>query len=150
MTIEIARPRKANTHAFIHFKNEDDGNKYIRSANMLKKRTTRKKVKDNAIKGRRRKFPSEQNEVRQTLHSRETLQSSRFDNYELDTEARISQRPDCGENMPKGKPQEHQIPRHGNISRRSNGKMAIKKTHRNDCEQSREGTKTKRRRKDYE
>ena len=40
MTIENARiecPAKPITHAFIHFKNDDGRNKYIRSANMLKK-----------------------------------------------------------------------------------------------------------------
>ena len=74
---------------------------------------------------------------------RETQHSSRFDLHELDIEARVSQGPDCGENMPKVKPQVHQIPRHRNRSRRPNGKMGIKKkTHRNDCEQSRDGSKT--------
>ena len=40
MTIENARiecPAKPITHAFMHFKNDDDRNKHIRSANMLKK-----------------------------------------------------------------------------------------------------------------
>ena len=40
MSIENARigcPAKPITHAFIHFKNNDERNKYIRSANMLKK-----------------------------------------------------------------------------------------------------------------
>ena len=32
--------------------------------------------------------------------------------YCLDTEAHISQRPDCGKDMPKRKPKVHQIPRH--------------------------------------
>ena len=47
MTIENARiecPAKPITRAFVHFKNGDERNKYIRSANMLKKRTMRKKV----------------------------------------------------------------------------------------------------------
>ena len=93
----------------------------------VEKRIARKKIKDNSINGRRRKIPSEKNGVRQILHSHETQHSSRFDLHELDTEARISQRPDCGKNMPKRKPQVHQIPRHRNRSRRPNGKMAIKK-----------------------
>ena len=83
------------------------------------------------------------NGVRHVLHSRETQHSSRFDLHELDTEAHISQRPGCGKNMPKWKPQVHQIPTRGNRSRGSYGKMAIK-NHRNDCEQSRDGTNTKR------
>ena len=47
MSIENARiecPAKPITHAFIHFKNNDERNKYIRSANTLKK-FTRKKIK---------------------------------------------------------------------------------------------------------
>ena len=41
MTIENARiecPAKPITHAFIHFKNDEERNKFVRSANMLKKR----------------------------------------------------------------------------------------------------------------
>ena len=40
MTIENARiecSAKPITHAFIHFKNDEERNKYVRSANMLKK-----------------------------------------------------------------------------------------------------------------
>ena len=39
----IERTAKPITHAFIHFMNDGDRNKFIRSANMLKKRTERKK-----------------------------------------------------------------------------------------------------------
>ena len=75
MTIESARIEclaKPITHGFIHFRNDDERNKYIRSANMLTKRTTRKDVKDNAINGRRRKIHSEKKGVRQILFSLET------------------------------------------------------------------------------
>ena len=42
---------KPITHAFIHFKNDGETNKFIRSANTLKKRIERKKKKDNEING---------------------------------------------------------------------------------------------------
>ena len=42
---------KPITRAFIHFANDGERNKFIRSANMLKKRTERKKNKDNEING---------------------------------------------------------------------------------------------------
>ena len=42
---------KPITHAFIHFMNDGDRNKFIRSANMLKKRTESKKSKNNEING---------------------------------------------------------------------------------------------------
>ena len=42
----------------------------------------------------------------------ETQHPSRFDNYELDFEAYVSKRSDCGKDIPKRKPEVHQIPRH--------------------------------------
>ena len=74
-TIENARIECAATpitHASIHFKNDDERNKYIRSANMLRKELRGRKVKDNAINGRRGNIPSEKKGVRQILHSRDT------------------------------------------------------------------------------
>ena len=47
----IECPAKPITHAFIHFINDGERNKFIRSANMLKKETERKKNKDNEING---------------------------------------------------------------------------------------------------
>ena len=94
MTIENARiecPAKQITHAFIHFKNDDE-RKIHQVSEHVEKGTTRKKVEDNATNGRRGKIPSKKNGVRQVLHSRETYHSSRFDNC---TEAHSSQRPDC-------------------------------------------------------
>ena len=48
MSIENARIEcfaKPITHAFIHFKSDDERNKYIRSANMLKKELQGRKLK---------------------------------------------------------------------------------------------------------
>ena len=48
MSIENARieyPEKPITHAFIHFKNNNERNKYIRSANMLEKELRGRKLK---------------------------------------------------------------------------------------------------------
>ena len=48
MLIENARiecPAKPITHAFIHFKNDDERNKYSRPANMLKKELRERKLK---------------------------------------------------------------------------------------------------------
>ena len=119
---EIECPAKTITHAFIHFKNDDERNKYIRPAIMLKKELRGRKLKITRSVDAEERFHQKRNQ-----HSRESGHSSRFDLHELDTEARISQRPDYGKNMPKRKPQVHQIPRHRNRSRGSNGKMAIKK-----------------------
>ena len=81
MSIENARiecSAEPITHAFIHFKNDDERNKYIRAANNVEKRITRKEMKDNSINGRRRKIPSEKNGVLQILHPRETQHCSQI------------------------------------------------------------------------
>ena len=44
-------PAKPITHGFIQFVNDGERNQFIRSANMLKKRTERKENKDNEING---------------------------------------------------------------------------------------------------
>ena len=75
MTIQNARiecAAKPITHAFIHFKNDGERNKYVRSANMLRKEPRGRKLKINAINGRRGKISSKQNGVRQILQSCET------------------------------------------------------------------------------
>ena len=75
MSIENVRiecPAKPITHAFIYFKNDDEMNKYVRSANMLKKRVERKEDKDDSINGRRRTISSEKNRIRQKLFRHET------------------------------------------------------------------------------
>ena len=56
MTMENVRiecPAKQIIHAFIHFKNDEEKNKFVRSANMLKKRVMRKEVENITINGRR-------------------------------------------------------------------------------------------------
>ena len=112
---------KPITHGFIHFKNDEERNKFVRSANMLKKRVTRKEVENITINGHRSKISSQKKGVCQILHSWEAQHSIRFDNHELDSEA------DCGKDMPKWKPNIHQKPRHWSRSGRTNGKIAIKK-----------------------
>ena len=52
--VRIERTAKLITHAFIHFKIDEERNKFVSSANMLKKkRFTRKEVEDITIYGRR-------------------------------------------------------------------------------------------------
>ena len=62
MSIENARiecPAKPITHAFIYFKNDDERNKYVRSANMLRKVLRGRKIKMSRSMERRRKISSE-------------------------------------------------------------------------------------------
>ena len=41
----LSAPQRQITHAFIHFKNDDERNKYIRSGNMLRKELRGRKLK---------------------------------------------------------------------------------------------------------
>ena len=47
----IECPAKPIGHAFIHFANDGERNKFIRSANMLKREIERKENKNNEING---------------------------------------------------------------------------------------------------
>ena len=74
MTIENARiecPAKPITHAFIHFKNDDERNKYISSANMFRKELRGRKLKITRSMDAEERF-HQKNGVTPVLHSRET------------------------------------------------------------------------------
>ena len=49
----IECPAKPITHAFIHFENDEERNKFIRSANMLEKELRGRKHRDNEINGQK-------------------------------------------------------------------------------------------------
>ena len=66
--VKLACPAKPITHAFIYFENDIERNKFIRSANMLKKRIKRKKDQNDEIDGSRRKILQQENRIRQKLH----------------------------------------------------------------------------------
>ena len=102
---------KPITHAFIHFKNDGDRNKFIRSANTLKKELRGRKVKITRSMDAEERFHNKRMGICQILHSYETQHSYQLDLLELDRETRVSQRTDCGENMPKWISQVQQIPR---------------------------------------
>ena len=58
-------------NAFIYLKSDDETNKSVRSANILKKKVERKEDKDGSVNGRRRKISSEKNGICQILHPHE-------------------------------------------------------------------------------
>ena len=66
--VKLVCPAKPITHAFVYFENDNEMNKFIRSANMLKKRIKRKKDQNNEIDGSRRKILQQENRIRQKLH----------------------------------------------------------------------------------
>ena len=142
MTIKNARiecTAKRITHAFIHFKNDDERNKYIRSANMLRKERRGRKLKiTRSMDAKERFHQNRMGYVRFCMHVKHNIPLDSITTNRALKHISVK-RPDCGKDMPERKPKVHQIPRHWNRSRRTNGKNGKQKTHRNDCEQSREG-----------
>ena len=118
---------KPITHAFIHFKNDGERNKFIRSANMLKKELRGRKIKITRSMDAEERFHNKRMGLRQVLHPHETQRPTRINNYELDNEICINQRSDCCEDSTKWKPEIYQIPRRRSRSRRTNAKMSVKK-----------------------
>ena len=60
---------KPITHAFIHFKNDGERNKFIRSANMLKKELRGRKIKITRSMDAEERFHKPKHGVRQMLFS---------------------------------------------------------------------------------
>ena len=150
MSIENARiecPAKPSTHAFIHFKNEDGRNKYVRSANTLRKELRGRKLKiTRSMDAEERSHQKRMGYVKNCIHMRHNIPLNSISmNW---TSKHVSV---------KGQTVVKTCPKVDNLSisniktlilrsniRRKNGSQ---KTHRNDCEQSRDGTKTQRYRK---
>ena len=125
MSIEHARiecPAKPIKHAFTYFGNDEKRNTYIRSTNMLRKVRGRKLKVTQSMDAEERLHQKRKVYVKCCIHVKHNIPLD-FDLHELDTEARISQRPDCDKNVTEY----YKKPGHRNRSRRSNGKMAIKK-----------------------
>ena len=97
-TIEC--PAKPIIHAFIHFMGNGDRNKFIRLANMLKNELRGRKVKITRSMDAEEKFHTKRFGYVKYLHSYAT-QHSQLDLLELDCKTRVSQRADCGKNMPR-------------------------------------------------
>ena len=87
-------PRKAD-HTRIHSLQKRWRKKQIHQVSEnVEKRTEEKKIKDNEINGRKKKFHNKKNGVCQILHSHETQHSSQLDLLDLDLKIRVSQRPE--------------------------------------------------------
>ena len=86
---KIVCPAKPITHAFICFKDNDERNKYVISANSVEERIEWEEDKDITISGRRRKISSQKIGENQMLHSHMTQHSSQFDFSELDLKLRV-------------------------------------------------------------
>ena len=114
---------KPITHAFINFKNDDERNTYVRSANMLRKELRGEEDKDDSINGRRRKISSEKTGTAFTWDMQ--FLSTWFPwtgrQSTCQSKARL-----CGKNMSKWIPQVYQVPRHWTWGWRTNEKWQSK------------------------
>ena len=143
MTIENARiecSAKPITHAFIHFKNDEERNKFVRSANMLKKELRGRKLKITRSMDAEERFHQKRMEyVKYCIHVKHDIPlDSITKNWAL---KHISVK---GQKVVK-------TCQSGNLTyiryqSKDKWKNGNQKTHRNDCEQSREWSKTKGRR----
>ena len=153
MTIENARiecPAKPITHAFIHFKNDDERNKYIRSANMLRKEPRGRKLKVTRLMDAEERFHQKRmGYVKYCIHVKHNIPlDSITTNWTLEhiaVKGQIVVKTCQSGNLKYIKYQDIETEVEGQM-----GKMATKKLIATTVEQSRERCKTKRRRKDYE
>ena len=98
----IECPAKPITHAFIHFANDGERNKFIRSANMLKREWRGRKIRiTRSMDAEERFYNKRMRYVKYCIHTRHNI-SSQPDLPELDCQTRVSQETDCGKNMPNG------------------------------------------------
>ena len=134
MTIENARtecPAKPITHAFLHFKNDEERNKLIRSC--------KKKFRGRKIKITRSMDAEERFHNKRMGYVKYCPTRIKF--YELDNEICFNQRSDCCGDSTKWKPEIYQIPRRRSRSRRTNAKMAVKKLIATTVSSREKGTK---------
>ena len=109
-SVKLVCPAKPITHALIFFANDNERNKFIRSANMLKRELRGRKIRITRSMDAEERFLQQKNGICQILHPYET-QSSQPDLPELDRETRVSKRTDGGKNMSRWISQVQQVPR---------------------------------------
>ena len=117
-------PAKPITYAFIYFNANDERNRYVRSANMVRKKLRGRKINISQSMDAEERFHQKGWD---TSHPHETWHFPRIDLAEQTVRARVISRwTDSGKNMPERLPQV-QVSRHRIRSRRIHGKMAGKK-----------------------
>ena len=95
----IECPAKPITHALIHFKNDGERDKFIRSANMLKKELRGRKIKITRSMDAEERFHNKRMVyVKYCIHMRHNIPLSSI-SLNWTSKYVVSQRPDCGKNM---------------------------------------------------
>ena len=80
------------------------------------------------------RFHNKEWDMSNTVHSYETQHSSQHDLLELDLKTRVSQRPDCCENVSKVDLSSSANTKMLRMKLKNKCKNGRQKTHRNDCE----------------
>ena len=115
--VKLVYPAKPITHAFVYFENDNERNKFIRSANMLKKELRGRKIRiTRSMEAEERFYKKRINRIRQKLHQCKTWHPSTLDLTEPEHKTCINQRTDCGEDMSRWISQVQQVPRRGRRS----------------------------------
>ena len=92
---------KPITHAFIYFANDGERNKFIKSANMLKRELMRRKIRvTRSMEAEERFYNKRMGYVKCCIHTRHNILLSLI-SLNLDCQTRISQGTECGKNMPR-------------------------------------------------
>ena len=138
MSIESASTEclaKPITHAFLYFKNDDERNKYVRSANMLKKELRGRKIKiSRSTDAEERLHQKRMGYVKYCIHTKHNITLSSISLHW--TSKHVWQK------HAKVGLSHISSTKTLNLRSKTKWKSGNQKT-RNDCEQSRDGTKTK-------
>ena len=152
MTMENARlecSAKTITHAFIHFKNDEERNKFVRSANMLIKEFRGRKLKiSRSVDADERFHQKRMVYVKYCIHEKDNLPldsiTANWTLKHISVQGQTVVKTCQSGNITYIKYQDIEAEVKGQME---NGNQ---KTHRNDCGQSRDRSEKKRRRYDYE
>ena len=146
---KIECPAKTITHAFIHFMDNGDRSKFIRSANMLKKELRERKVKITRSMDAEERFRNKRlGYVKYCIHTRHNIPLSLISLNWIAKHVSVKRqivKKTCQSGSLKFS--KFKILRMKLKNRCKNDRQ---KTHRNDCEQSWEADKKTWRKRDYE
>ena len=110
-SVKLVCLAKPITHAFIYFAIDNERNKFIRSANMLKREFRGRKIRvTRSMEAEERFYNKRMGYVKSRIHKK-TRRPSRTDLPELDYQTCNCQRTDGGKNMSRWISQVQQVPR---------------------------------------
>ena len=109
--IQIKFPVKPITHAFLQLTDNDERDKFVRSANILKKELRGRKIRITGH-GHRGKISPKKIGLQQMLHPHKTQSSARTDQNEQNGKTCIGRRTNSDQNMCKWISQIPQVSRH--------------------------------------